>query len=63
MVYVQAVMDKKWLASEFAHAAAPAIGKSGKAWLEEDLNRVIHNSLDILIKGSIRGNIPDIPEP
>ena len=63
MVYVQAVMDKKWLASEFAHAAAPAIGKSGKAGLEEDLNRVIHNSLDILIKGSTRENIPDMPEP
>jgi len=63
MVYVQAVMDKKWLASEFAHAAAPAIDKSGKAGLEEDLNRVIHNSLDVLIKGSTRENIPDIPEP
>ena len=52
MIYAQAVMDRKWLAREFSHAAAPAIDKSGKTELADDLNRVIHNSLDILIKGA-----------
>lgn len=60
--YAQAVMDKTWIAKEFSNAATPVLNRSGKTELEEELDQIIHNSLDILTDDPAQEGVPEKPE-
>ena len=58
-VYAKVAMEKSRIAAEFSEAAAPIIQSTGDAELEEEIDRIIHDSLDDLLEGQSHEGVPE----